>query len=88
MKKMICPTAKNTRFCLDGYIRVGKYVIGEWSKEVIGGGFHFRPSPNEGRTCYYANIYDGPTLSSFCKHDLYSEIEDACKDGVEWENDD
>ena len=88
MKKRVIPTAKNIRFCQDGYIRVGKWIIGDWSKEIIGGGFHFRPSANEGRTCYYANIYDGPTLCSFVKHDLYSDIEKECTEGVEgeWED--
>ncbi len=85
MGKIIYPEAKQIIFSNDGVIRVGKYIIGVWSKDYVGGGFHFRPSPNEGRAVYLANLNNGSVVQTFYKSELRQMIVDECKDGVNGE---
>ncbi len=88
MEKIIYPEAKQIILSNDGIIRVGKYTIGIWSKDYIGGGFHYRPSPNEGRAVYMANLNNGSVVQTFCKSELRQMILDECKDGVSGEYND
>ena len=85
MEKIIYPEAKQIILSNEGVIRVGKYTIGIWSKDYVGGGFHFRPSPNEGRAVYIANLNNGSVVQTFYKSELRQMIEDECKDGVNGE---
>lgn len=87
MEKIIYPEAKQIILSNDGMIRVRKYTIGIWSKDYVGGGFHFRPSPNEGRAVYMANINNGSVVQTFYKNELRQKIADECKDGVNGESD-
>lgn len=82
MEVLLYPESKRITLSQDGYVRVGKYTIGTWDKDYVGGGFHFRPSPNEGRAVYSANLNDGSYVQSFYKNALREEIADACKDGI------
>lgn len=82
MDKIIYPEAKQIILSNDGIIRVGKYTIGIWSKDYVGGSFHFRPSPNEGRAVYIANLNNGSVIQTYYKSNLRQMIVDACKEGV------
>ena len=85
MEKTISPETKQIILSNDGRIRVGKYTIGIWSKDYVGGSFHFRPSPNEGRAVYMANLNNGSVVQTFYKSELRQMIVDECKDGVNGE---
>lgn len=82
MEKKIVPERKQIRLSRDGMVRAGKYVIGEWAKQVVEGGFHFRPSQYEGQTMYYADIYDVDYLRAGSKGELCDQIAEACSDGI------
>lgn len=85
MEKIIYPVAKQIILSNDGMVRAGKYKIGIWSKDYVGGGFHFRPSPNEGMAIYMANLNNGSVVQTFYKSELRQMIVDACKEGVNGE---
>lgn len=85
MEKLLYPDAKQVILSNDGMVRVGKYTIGDWSKDYVGGGFHYRPSPNEGRAVYLAHLNNGSVAQSFYKSELRQMIVDECKDGVNGE---
>ena len=85
MEKRICPEPKQIILSNDGIIRVGKYTIGVWSKDYVGGGFHYRPSPNEGRVVYMANLNNGSAVQTFYKSELRQMVVDACKEGINGE---
>lgn len=82
MEKVFHPEAKRVVLSNDGNIRVGRYSIGEWSKEYVEGTSHFRPSPYEGMTIYMAYLNNGSHVRSFSKNGLRNEVAEACKDGV------
>jgi hypothetical protein len=82
MEKIIYPEAKQIILSHDGIIKAGKYTIGIWSKDYVGGGFHFRPSPNEGRAIYMANLNNNSVVQTFYKSELRLKIVEACKRGV------
>ena len=85
MEKIIYPEAKQIILSNDGVIRVGKYTIGIWSKDYVGGDIHFRPSRNEGRAVYMANLNNGSVVQTFYKSELREMIVDECKNGVNGE---
>ena len=82
MKRIIYPEAKQVTLSNDGIIRVGEFTIGIWSKDYVGGGFHFRPSLNEGRAVYMANLNNGSVVQTFYKSELRQMVVDECKEGV------
>lgn len=86
MDKILYPEAKQIILSNDGIIRVGKYTIGIWSKDYVGGSFHFRPSLNEGRAVYMANLNNGSVIQTFYKSELRQKVVDACKKGVNGES--
>jgi len=82
IEKTLYPEAKKIVLSRDGEIRVGRYTIGEWSKDYVGGTSHFRPSPYEGMAVYFAKLNNESYVQTYCKNELKGEIADACEDGV------
>ena len=87
MEKVFYPEVKRIVLSTDGRIRVGRYTIGEWSKEYCEGTSHFRPSPYEGMTIYIASLNNGSHVRSFHKNELRYEIAGACAEGIAGEID-
>jgi len=81
MKKVLYPTEK--QIILGIYldeVRVGKYVIGHWSKSGPSHSCHYRPSG--GSVSFSATLNNGVELSYNLKSDLRAAIAEACKDGI------
>ena len=83
--KIIIPQEGKVTLSRDECIRVGKYVIGYWDKEFVGGSFHFRPSPNEGRAYYTAKLNNGDFVDGWTQAELRDAIIASGKNGIEAE---
>ena len=86
MKKII-PTEGKVILSHDKCIRVGKHVIGWWSKEHVAGSSHYRPSQYEGRVYYTAKLTNDDFLDAWTMADLRDAIIESGKDGIEPEED-
>ena len=86
MKKII-PTEGKVILSRDECVRVGKYVIGWWGKDYIGGSSHFRPSLNEGRVYYYAKLNNGDNVNGWSMAELRDAIIESGKNGIEPDED-
>lgn len=85
MKKIIPQEGKVT-LSRDECVRVGKYVIGYWCKDYVGGSFHFRPSANEGRVYYTAKLNNGEFVDGWTQAELRDAIVEKGKGGIEPED--
>jgi len=84
MKKII-PTYGKVVLSRDECIRVGKYVIGYWEKDNVGGSMHYRPSVYEGSVIYGAKLNNGDYVKGWTMAELRERIVEAGKDGIETE---
>jgi len=86
MKKLLKPQPKDIILGIYlSQVRVGKYVIGEWSKFGSCHSWHYRPTNYS--THFEATLNNGVKISRDLKSDLRIAIAEACKDGIwgEWE---
>lgn len=82
MKKII-PTKGKVILGRDECIRVGKHVIGWWSKDYVAGSSHYRPSQYEGSIYYTAKLTNGDFLDAWTMAELRGAIIESGKDGIE-----
>lgn len=81
--KKIFPNKGKIILSRDECIRIGRHVIGWWSKDRVEGTSHFRPSPNEGRVYYSASLTNGKDVDAYNMADLREKIIAACSEGIE-----
>ncbi len=68
----------------DSSARYYDHVLGRFHQiDYVGGGFHYRPSANEGRVYYTAKLNNGELVGEYTMAALREAIVAAGKDGIE-----